>query len=188
MQGAKTPQEALYGVERRLVLDPWRDQDNYVEVWIEKDALIGTIERAADQMRVTRMACKGYLSASAAYEAGQRFDNARARGKNCILIHLGDHDPSGIQMTEDNEKRSQLFSRGFVEVRRIALNMNQISLYNPPPNPAKMTDSRAADYVRRYGTSSWELDALDPRVLDRLVRDEIEDLITDERAYHDTLS
>ncbi len=59
------------------------------------------------------------------------------------------------------------------EVRRIALNMDQVRQYNPPPNPAKMTDSRVGDYIERFGRSSWELDALPPNVLDALIRAEI---------------
>lgn len=170
--------DVLRGIEYNLIIDPWADQDFYVEVWIEKDALIGTVEQACDDFRVTRMACKGYLSASAAYNAGQRFDSARARGKDCVLIHLGDHDPSGIDMTRDNQDRAELFSRGDVTIRRIALNMDQIDQYGPPPNPAKLGDSRAEDYVQQHGYESWELDALDPQVLDRLVRDEIERYVT----------
>jgi hypothetical protein len=58
---------------------------------------------------------------------------------------------------------------GDLKVCRLALNMDQIERYNPPPNPAKLTDSRANGYIARYGSSSWELDALEPTVLARLV-------------------
>jgi hypothetical protein len=60
-----------------------------------------------------------------------------------------------------------------VVVNRIALNMNQINQYDPPPNPAKLTDSRSRDYVEMYGSDSWELDALEPRVLTRLIQDQV---------------
>jgi hypothetical protein len=49
--------------------------------------------------------------------------------------------------------------------------MEQVNEFNPPPNPAKTTDSRAASYIRLYGNESWELDALEPNVLAGLVRD-----------------
>jgi hypothetical protein len=65
---------------------------------------------------------------------------------------------------------------GGIEVRRIALNYNQIEEYKPPPNPAKMTDSRAKGYVRMYGRSSWELDALEPRVMRDLIKDTVDEL------------
>jgi hypothetical protein len=58
-------------------------------------------------------------------------------------------------------------------IKRIALEMDQIDQYDPPPNPAKLTDARARGYVEQYGYSSWELDALDPAVLDALIEGEI---------------
>ena len=169
----------LDGIEHGLGLDYWSRQDVYVEVWVEKDALSSVIERACRHRKVPYMACKGYLSASEAWRAGQRFEaNSYER---CVMIHLGDHDPSGIDMTRDNEERLQLYSQGTdIEVRRIALNMNQVEQYRPPENPAKVTDSRAADYISRFGTKSWELDALEPRVLEDLIEENLADLIDDE--------
>ncbi len=60
---------------------------------------------------------------------------------------------------------------------RLALNIEQIEEFNPPPNPAKLSDSRASVYVREFGSESWELDALEPDVLAGLVRKNIEILI-----------
>ena len=62
---------------------------------------------------------------------------------------------------------------GKVDLCRIALNRDQIDLYNPPPNPAKETDSRSKAYIEKYGCKSWELDALEPRVLHALIEDNI---------------
>ena len=59
--------------------------------------------------------------------------------------------------------------------------MDQVDQYNPPPNPAKETDSRAADYIERFGESSWELDALDPPVIDALVAGELDSMINQDR-------
>ena len=187
VQGESDPRKLVSGLEYGIVLDPWQEQDTYVEVWIEKDALIGTIEGVCDEFRVTHMACKGYLSASEAWRAGKRFERARARGKDCVIIHMGDHDPSGIDMSRDNEDRSYMFSHGPVELRRIALNMNQIEEYAPPPNPAKLTDTRASTYVERYGDESWELDALEPRTLSDLVRSALDCCITDPEAWNETM-
>ena len=174
-------QTVLSGIEYGLSLDYWERQNAYVEVWVEKEALVSVIERPCANLRVPYMACKGYLSASEAWRAGQRFMRAERQGRRLVLIHLGDHDPSGIDMTRDNGERVELFSReSGVEVRRIALNMDQVDQYTPPPNPAKLTDSRASDYVEKFGYTSWELDALEPRVLDKLINDEIRTLIDDD--------
>ena len=125
------------------------------------------------------MSCKGYMSASAAWRAGRRFKRKLEAGKQCHLIHLGDHDPSGIDMTRDNQERVDLFSdaQGMVDVHRIALNMNQVDEFDPPPNPAKESDSRAAGYVAVYGRTSWELDALEPSFIEKIIKDKIEGLI-----------
>lgn len=160
------------------------EQPTYIEVWVEKDALIGVVERSVFPYDVPCMACRGYLSASEAFSAVERFQFARGEGcRRIVVLHLGDHDPSGIDMTRDLEARLNELANhetyGWgpaldVEVDRIALNMDQIRRYNPPPNPAKLTDSRAGAYVDEHGYSSWELDALRPDVIDALIREELE--------------
>lgn len=174
-------QEVLRDIEGGLALDYWRRQNTYIEVWVEKDALASVIERPCMRYRVPFMPCKGYLSASEAWRAGRRYKRKAEAGRRCILIHLGDHDPSGIDMTRDNGERVSLFSSfNDVEIRRIALNMDQVEEHSPPPNPAKVTDSRAAEYIARFGNTSWELDALEPRILDQLISDEIEQFVDQE--------
>ena len=159
----------LSGVEHGIALDYWRDQRRYVEVWVEKEALSNVVSRPCRKFDVPYMACKGYLSASEAWRAGQRFEEAIANGNRAVLIHLADHDPSGLDMTRDNTDRLELFAGSPIEVRRIALNMDQIQAHDPPPNPAKITDSRSTDYIARFGYDSWELDALEPQMLDQLI-------------------
>lgn len=184
-----SPQSILNSAAEGYAENPWADQDIYVETWIEKDALIGVIERVCEDWRVPYFACRGYTSQSEMWAAGKRFRRKIDDGKKVVVLHLGDHDPSGIQMSEDNMTRLLLFAGDEVygddepedehiidnfELRRIALNMDQVRRYNPPPNPAKETDSRIEGYRRAFGTnSSWELDALDPRVIADLIRTEV---------------
>jgi hypothetical protein len=97
--------------------------------------------------------------------------------RKVVVLHFGDHDPSGLDMTRDIRDRLALFGAPRVDVRRLALNMNQVEEYEPPPNPAKETDSRFANYQAEHGDESWELDALEPSTLATLVRDEVNDLI-----------
>lgn len=155
----------------------WEGQDYRPEVWVEKDALVNVVARACEESRVPYFSCRGYVSQSEMYSAAKRFQRRRNAGLTPVIIHLGDHDPSGIDMSRDIEERLALMSWGHVEVKRIALNMDQVDEYQPPPNPTKFTDSRAADYVQQYGYESWELDALEPRVLTALIQDTIEPLI-----------
>jgi hypothetical protein len=161
--------------------DLWGDQHWRPEVWIEKDALIGMIEPVCERYRVPFFACRGYTSQSEQYRAGKRFESVRNEGQIPIVFHLGDHDLSGVDMTRDNSDRLAMFAREEVEVRRLALNMDQVRRYNPPPNPAKETDSRSGDYLAKYGSKSWELDALDPPVIDALIATELADLIDDKK-------
>jgi hypothetical protein len=164
---------------RYIRFDRWKRQPYYVEVWVEKDALSSVISKACNPFLVPYMACKGYLSTSEAWRAGQRYLKNAHDGKECILIHLGDHDPSGIDMTRDNGERLNLYTQisSCVKVKRIALNMNQIEKFKPPPNPAKVTDSRANKYIQMYGRASWELDALEPNVIKTMIQDEIKQYI-----------
>jgi hypothetical protein len=163
--------------------DQWLRQDYYIEVWVEKEALGNVIKRACDPYLVPYMSCKGYLSASEAWRAGMRFKEKMGKGKKCVLLHLGDHDPSGIDMTRDNKDRLDIFTEAFsgVSVKRLALNMDQVDQYKPPPNPTKVTDSRANEYIKKFGSTSWELDALEPQVIETLIKDEIYKYIDQDR-------
>lgn len=175
------PEDIIRSAARSFKLDWWEGQTYHVEVWIEKDALIGVVEPVCDRWRVPYFACRGYTSQSEQWRAGRRFRDAEQAGKQPIVLHLGDHDPSGLDMTRDNQDRLTMFARrSGIEVRRLALNWNQVEQYDPPPNPAKETDSRSGPYIEQYGESSWELDALDPAVIDQIIDREISTLVDDE--------
>lgn len=175
-----SPADIVEAVANQYKEDLWAEQPIRPEVWIEKDALLGVIERPCTELRVPFFACRGYSSQSAQYEAGMRFRGYIKAGQTVTILHFGDHDPSGLDMTRDNMERLRLFSGRGVTVKRLALNRDQIEQYSPPPNPAKESDSRAADYIAQYGDESWELDALEPRVLGQLIRDEVASLRDDD--------
>ncbi len=165
--------------------DRWASQPRRVEVWIEKDALVGVIAGVCNRLDVPYFSCRGYTSQSELWGAAMRLIDHRDRGQDPVVIHLGDHDPSGIDMTRDIQDRLALFGAK-ATVRRIALNMDQVRHYQPPPNPAKLTDARASGYISRYGTESWELDALDPATLDALIQATILDYRDDALWERDT--
>jgi hypothetical protein len=207
----------------------WDGQPYHVEVWVEKDALIGVAERAASLWNAPYFACRGYVSSPELKAASERLLGMIKAGRPVVILHLGDHDPSGIDMTRDMTERLANFiamdwwldqmgrqgdetSYGVInahmqkyldqfpagdqeavpdiflgfELRRIALNYDQVQQYGPPPNPAKLTDSRAQNkdgtgYIDRFGRESWELDALRPAVLVDLIRSHLEPLIDMEK-------
>lgn len=167
-----TPAAIIRSARHSYKVDKWEGQCYRPEVWIEKQALEGVIAGVCGRLDVPYFSCKGYNSQSEQWAAGQRLRRYMADGYEPIIFHLGDHDPSGIDMTRDNRDRLEMFMGG-VELRRLALNMSQIDEYQPPPNPAKETDSRFASYIELYGDESWELDALEPQVLVDLIESAI---------------
>ena len=177
-----SPASILRSAAYSFKMDRWKGQENYVEVFVEKDALSGILLPVCRQLDVSLTANKGYSSSSAMYEASKRLLDAALQGRNVHIIYLGDHDPSGIDMTRDIRERFALFTREDVdfELHRLALNWDQVEMWSPPENPAKETDSRYEAYVGKFGESSWELDAVEPATLAGLVRDQVDELIDQE--------
>lgn len=186
----RSPQDILSTVARQFALDKRKTQEYRPEVWVEKDALSGVIQSICEPLDVPYFSCRGYTSQSAMWAASQRLyhyimdtDGPNNYGQIPIIFHLGDHDPSGIDMSRDIEDRLNMFLNyhweeddwepswwdGGIEFQRLALNMDQIRRFNPPPNPTKMSDGRAADYVEKHGYSSWELDALNPSQIANII-------------------
>lgn len=188
------PADFMESVAPQYRFNLWADQDNYVEVMVEKQALEGVLIPVCRELDVPFTANKGYSSSSALYEASRRFLEAYEADKRCHVIYLGDHDPSGIDMSRDVEERLDLFVKvsagkedeiganeiSAVQMHRVALNLDQIKKLKPPENPAKLTDSRANSYIARFGRSSWELDAIEPRQLAALVTGAVRDLMDEE--------
>lgn len=216
------PSDVINSAAASYRIDKWADQPARVEVWVEKEALAGIVQRAAGDHDVDWFSCRGYVSQSELWAAARRHLRYLQGGQRVVVLHLGDHDPSGIDMTRDVADRLNKFVftdwwrdhedeieepkyaaisehilehltelRGDspygiefghepIEVRRIALNRDQIDRYQPPPNPAKLTDSRVGGYLAEHGNQSWELDALDPTVLGELIASHIEEI----RVYH----
>lgn len=173
-----TNPEAIVEVcARTFTLDLWRDQPFRPEVWVEKDALVGVLETACEPWRCPYFSCRGYTSDSDIWRAAQRLSRQGRGGQTPIVFHLGDHDPSGIDMSRDIADRLELFGRGKIKVKRIALNQDQVEEHNPPPNPAKETDSRFTQYSDLYGDESWELDALNPTIISGLIAAEMDEII-----------
>ena len=164
----RDPAQIMQAALNSYRIDKWARQPYRAEVWVEKDALIGIVETVCRRLDVPFFACRGYTSQSEMWGAGQRLERWKRQGQTPILLYLGDHDPSGIDMTRDVIDRLTLFAGG-MQVDRLALNWDQVEHFNPPPNPTKLTDSRAEGYIAEFGLSSWELDALDPATLAGLI-------------------
>lgn len=175
----KNPAHIIRSAADQFKIDHWEGQTCYVEVMVEKDALSGILEPVCRRLDIRFTANKGYSSNSAMYEAAERIAREYRNGKEIHLFYLGDHDPSGIDMTRDIKDRLALFTYDSIDIQtvRLALNIDQVEKLQPPENPAKETDSRYQVYVEQFGESSWELDAVEPATLASLVEDAVRDLI-----------
>jgi len=181
-----SPQDIVNAAINQYKTDKQEGQPIYTEVWVEKDALSGVLKRVTSKYHVPIMVNRGYSSVTAMYDAFMRFVNEGAyKNRGVNILYLGDFDPSGLDMIRDISTRLREFQEGYndgdlvanmhVYVESIALTKEQIDLYNPPPNPAKITDPRAAGFIKRHGHTSWEVDALKPEVLNDLLTEAIED-------------
>lgn len=210
-----SPKEILEAALAQYRRPRMKGQKNYIEVWVEKDALSGVLKRVTSIYGIPILVNRGYSSASAMFDSYQRFRDAIEEDKSVTILYLGDYDPSGIDMIRDIRhrtqeflikhyldkvegeeeqkveisERSKLFSTWFNEkfiIVPIALTREQIELYNPPENPAKRTDPRAKDFIKKHGHSSWEVDALRPEVLNQVLTDAIKERIT-AKTYNEIL-
>lgn len=169
-----SPKDILQVCADSFSMYKWADQEWHIEVMVEKDALSGVLEPVCKELDINFTANRGYSSSSTMHEIGTRLLLKAGRDhKRLCVLYLGDHDPSGIDMTRDVAERLQLFSWSRVEVVRLALNYEQVEEWQPPENPAKETDSRFAAYQAEYGDSSWELDAVEPATLAELVTEAV---------------
>jgi hypothetical protein len=149
----------------------WEDQPQYVEVWVEKDALSMQLSNACEGFRVVICPSRGY--SSYAYLKREAVDTRFSEyvDRPIVILYFGDHDPSGMQMTEDLQTRLSKYGEGMdIHVKRIALNFEQVQRYKLDPNPVKSADTRSKKYVDNYGTSCWELDAIPPNELQEIAR------------------
>lgn len=183
-------------------LPRWKDQDHYVEMYCEKKAGINTLKPIAEKYHIYFGFNKGYSSASAMYDLAKRVKEQIEDGKKAIILYFGDHDPSGLDMVNDITKRiTEFLTKGeepldhledydfssdednlpYFQVIPVSLTMEQIKKYNPPPNPAKLTDPRAKKYIEEFGDVSWELDSIDALELRKIAEESVWDYIDMEK-------
>jgi hypothetical protein len=163
-------EEFIRVVRRSYRRDVWQDQPDYLEVFVEKDALSAIFEDVLYGYGVTLNVGRGYSSWSSIKAAADRFDEGGT------ILYFGDFDPSGEDMVralEESLANPDLPNGGsFPEVIKCALTPTDIQTYNLPPDFTKATDTRQAAFVEKYGDVAVELDALPVAVLrDRIVRE-----------------
>lgn len=144
--------------------DYWNTQPVHVEIWVEKDAVIGSIQDLTDELGITVRVGRGFQSTTRVHEIEKHFASI---GKPIHVYYLGDHDPSGCEIETD------LFSRVITDfnLTRLAIHGEDISRFKLPPLKVKAADPRAERFIGEYGDECVELDALPPNELrDRIER------------------
>lgn len=169
-----SPKSFFETVKTAYRKDMLEQQENYVEVWVEKDALAGLFEPVCDYYGVTLVSGRGYPSHSALYEASKRF---RRTKKDAYVFYFGDFDPSGEDIYRDLQDRMENLFDVVPSFKKVSLTYDEIRIYNLPPAPAKKTDSRFRNFVRDNGNLAVELDALPPNVLVSKIRNSIEGVL-----------
>lgn len=167
-------EDAISDTVSQYRLDRMNNQEVYIELWVEKDALSGVLRPITAEYHINLMVNRGYSSCTAMKDAADRIKNQS--DKTATILYLGDHDPSGLDMVRDIAARLSEFD-ATVDVEHIGLTTAQVKKYNPPPNPVKFTDTRASGYIAQFGKKSWEVDALNPKTLNQIIRGRIEKLI-----------
>lgn len=173
-RGPEAFKEALIDAARpeNYTRPMWDTQPSVVEVWVEKDALAVLLNAVAENYRVSVFASRGYSPFTLLDKAVDRF-----REKGGVILDFRDHDPSGLDMCRDVQERLTRYGGRFKYVP-VALTYGQVESFDLAPNPTKQADPRAKYYIAQYGDQCWELDALPPdelnRIVDEAIRSEID--------------
>jgi len=167
-------------VKRSYSKDKWDNQKNYVEVWLEKDALAGIFEPITRKYDVNLLVGRGYQSLSSLNDAANRFPN-----KDIFILYFGDFDPTGLDIPRSAEENLVECFGISPFFRRVSLTKEEIDEFKLPPAPAKTTDSRTYAFVQEHGNISVELDALPPDVLEEKIEDSIREYIDIDRFEKD---
>ena len=151
----------ILSVKNSYHKDKWENQENYVEVWLEKDALAGIFEPITKKYDINLAIGRGYQSLSSLNDAARRFP----KDKEIHVLYFGDFDPTGLDIPRSAEKNLNDHFGLYPTFEKLALTKADIDQYKLPPAPAKPTDSRTHAFVKVHGDIAVELDALPPDVL-----------------------
>jgi hypothetical protein len=160
-------------VARSYRRDFWNQQPHRVQVWSEKGTVRGVLAPVLDRYAVGFFPVHGFTSATAVHDLAEDDD-----GRPLIVLYVGDFDPSGMFMSEEDlPARFNKYDGDHITLRRIALTVGQLEGLPSFPADTKRKDPRYKWFVANYGRHCWELDAMDPNDLRDCVEREIVNLI-----------
>ena len=188
----KTPRD-YYKIHETLsnfYLRSWHDdQPTFVRLLSEASGMVPLLERAVGSLRIGVASSSGFDSLTVKHDlfedALQRF---KEHSQKTVLLHVGDHDPSGVSIHESMAEDLAAFCEDssaadvddqIIELRRVALLPEQISLYSieTTPDDIKPTDSRSRAFLERGLAPAAQLEAIPPETLTEIVRQAVEDAL-----------
>jgi hypothetical protein len=173
------PEQYAQSVAKSYRRDFWNQQPLRVEVWSEKGTIRGVLQPVLDEYAVGFRVMHGFSGATTVHEVAQDDD-----GREVIALYVGDYDPSGLYMSEEDlPKRLARYDGEHITVNRIALTRDQVTDLPSFPATDKRKDPRYRWFRDNYGDRCWELDAMDPNDLRECVEAAIKDLI-EPTAWH----
>jgi hypothetical protein len=169
------PQAYARCVARSYRRDFWDQQPVRVEVWSEKGTIRGVLTPVLDEYAVGFRVMHGFSSATSVHDVAEDADPG---GRPLVVLYVGDFDPSGLFMSEE-DLPARIFEYGgdHIKLRRIALTRKQVTGLPSFPATDKRKDPRYRWFRANYGDRCWELDAMDPNDLRDCVGDAIKELI-----------
>ena len=161
-------QEALEACAYLYRRNVWRDLDERVEVWSEKETLSGILLEETKDLDVGLYPSRGYSSLSFLYVAAEAIERS---GRPTFIYYFGDHDPSGTDIPRAIMQRLEEFAPDAeIYFGRLAVTPDQIEEWDLPTRPTKGSDSRA----KKFNGDSVEVEAIQPAILRKLCRKAIE--------------
>lgn len=177
-------------VRRSYRKDYWASLEHHVEIFVEKDAIAGTIQPVTGENDVALRVCRGYSSVSFAGEIADEWSEIR---KPIFAYYLGDYDPSGFDIERDLREKLERYSgkvcRGDVENpgrdgfawNRLGVRLEDFDEFDLVRLPLKTDDRRCKGFIAEHGASGAEVDAIPPTELRRRVEQAINDHIDVDR-------
>lgn len=162
--------KAILHSARTYRLDRQSGQSRRLVVWCEAAGMVPQLERVAKEFSVPVLCSGGFDSVTAKHAVAVEW----ASMGDVTVLHLGDHDPSGVHMfgSLDEDIRSflgGLDGGGRVQFQRLAVTLEQVVEFNLPTALAKKTDRRS------FVGDTVQCEALPPdelaRILERAILD-----------------
>ncbi len=158
-------------------------QKNYVEVWIEKDAISGNVASVTWDIDVPLMPGKGWGSVTTIHDAYERIAKLTGKRLHVVILYVSDFDPEGFHIPKVVEEKFALYGLPDPQIKRIALTEGQINKFNLRKNVGFTISEKqkekeyVRDYIEKYGVVQYEIDALPVAELNQIIEKELKKLI-----------